>query len=193
MGGSRGILIPNSATQSAPRVHGWFRNHMYLWFHVFVCPACAWVVPGEYIASAGGCCLPRVCMGGSRVVTCEEIFELVCPACAWVVPQGLAYPNIRFCLPRVCMGGSGRLAGDSTQGRSAPRVHGWFFLLNNPLRLKKVCPACAWVVPVPTNSWSSSDHSTRYVYSSSRGIDILFCLQFLTKQFCLLLYAYLEM
>ena len=46
MGGSITGLSDEEATQSAPRVHGWFRAHLINTGQIPVCPACAWVVPG---------------------------------------------------------------------------------------------------------------------------------------------------
>ena len=50
-------------------------------------------------------------------------------------------------LPRVCMDGSNRLLLQLLISESAPRVHGWFLLVQVLILQRLVCPACAWMVP----------------------------------------------
>ena len=51
-------------------------------------------------------------------------------------------------LPRVCMGGSQPHDYPIMITSSAPRVHGWFLAAVLRLFRSRVCPACAWVVPM---------------------------------------------
>ena len=154
---------------SAPRVHGWFHPQRPQKRRIPVCPACAWVVPFIRVRPSKRPRLPRVCMGGS--VTGQEerspdrsaprvhgwflaaVLRLfrsrVCPACAWVVPMDADPRPHPAGLPRVCMGGSRPKNGKNRVKTSAPRVHGWFQPTNRRTRVQRVCPACAWVVPIP--------------------------------------------
>ena len=65
MGGSSSTASNQGASESAPRVHGWFLEAKVPGGPGGVCPACAWVVPVAAAAKTIAICLPRVCMGGS--------------------------------------------------------------------------------------------------------------------------------
>ena len=65
MGGSLPAACVQFAERSAPRVHGWFLLFFPTRHGIFVCPACAWVVPSPGRTSTEALRLPRVCMGGS--------------------------------------------------------------------------------------------------------------------------------
>ena len=68
MGGSSGVANPLPVKESAPRVHGWFHTQPKHTTQISVCPACAWVVPYTTHYAASIKSLPRVCMGGSRLI-----------------------------------------------------------------------------------------------------------------------------
>ena len=106
MGGSWNLPGSASAPLSAPRVHGWFPLSFVDYWAAMVCPACAWVVPGNKTVHNTGKRLLRVCMGGSQLLTVSSISSrsapraygwfrngynsdksvTVCPASEWVVP-----------------------------------------------------------------------------------------------------------
>ena len=89
---------------------------------------------------------PRV-HGWFQVLGAQFFTFLVCPACAWVVPSTWCSIFYLSGLPRVCMGGSMMLEHQAKETASAPRVHGWFQVVQYAGVHESVCPACAWVVP----------------------------------------------